>query len=179
MSDLLAAIGIDPALERQLTGSQWTGRASVTTQVQGLAELEAALDALPKKLAGGALRQAVEEATELVRQRAIEVAPYDASDRHRPAWKKRHLQDSILKTIEMSSTSVAGSWIRGKIGLLHDAFYGRILEFGWTPAGGREKIEGRPWMQGAFDDEKYRAIVVFETRLSSGLEAAARELHRQ
>jgi len=174
LADIVSSIGIPPDLQRQLSGSHYAGGVTVTTSVQGLAELEAALEALPGKIARDTLVKAVTEATEAFRARAQELAPYDPDKK-----EGMHLVDGIRKEIRVGSHSTAGSWVHGKVGLHPDVFYGRFIEFGWISAKGGHSVAAKPFMRPAFDDEKYRALAIVSQRLASGIESAARELHRQ
>lgn len=173
LSDIVSQIGIPSDLQRQLGGSHLAGGNTVTVKVQGLAELEAALNELPEKVAKKTLIAAMTEATEIFRQRAIEMAPYD------PAKKEgMHLVDGIRKEMRTGSHGVKGSWVHGKVGLHPDVFYGRFIEFGWISARGGTSIPAQPFMRPAFDGQKYRVIAVLSQRLEAGIQEAAKELHR-
>jgi HK97 gp10 family phage protein len=173
LADIVSSIGISSELQRKLGGSHMVGGASVAVKVQGLAELERALNLLPEIVAKTTLVGAMTEATEVFRQRAIELAPYD------PAKKSgKHLIDGILKQMRIGSHGVKGAWVHGKIGLHRDVFYGRFIEFGWTAPGGRS-VAARPFMRPAFDSEKHHALAIVSQKLEAGIQAAARELHRK
>jgi HK97 gp10 family phage protein len=165
-------MGIDPALQRQLGGYHLANGNTVTVQVQGLAELEAALEQLPEKVAKGVLISAVTDATEVFRMRAEELAPYDTQKK-----TGMHLTDGIKKQIRTGSHSVAGSWVHGKVALHPDVFYGRFIEFGWTTPEGTA-VAAQPFMRPAFDSNKFHAIAVISDSLGAGIEAAARDLYR-
>src|SRR5438445_9660958 len=127
LADIVSSIGIPSELQRQLGGSHSAGGNTVTVHVEGFAALERALNELPELVAKKTLVGAMTEATEVFRQRAIELAPYD------PAKKTgKHLIDGILKQMRIGSHGVKGSWVHGKIALHPDVFYGRFIEFGWT-----------------------------------------------
>lgn len=176
IADIISSIGISSQLQRQLGGTHLQGAAggTVTVRVEGLAELEAALNALPELLAKKSLVDAMTAATETFRQRAIELAPYDA-------FKKdgMHLQDGIKKQMRKGSHSMAGAWVHGRVALDPKVFYGRFIEFGWITAHAATHVPARPFMRPAFDGEKYHAIAIIETKLRTGIEEAARALHRQ
>jgi HK97 gp10 family phage protein len=174
LADIVSSIGIPAELQRQMSGSHYEGGVTVTTSVKGLAELEAALEQLPEKVARGVLVTAVTQATEAFRQRAIELAPYDPDKK-----EGMHLVDGIRKEIRVGSHSVKGAWVHGKVGLHPDVFYGRFIEFGWTSAKSGHSIAASPFMRPAFDDEKFRALAIISQQLAAGIESAARELHRQ
>ena len=181
VSSFIEKMGIDRSLQRQLSGSHNIAGSWVTSEVQGLAELERNLNELPEKIARGVLRKAVTDASELFRARAAGGAPYDPRPRSGKgrAWKTMHLRDAILKQITTRFQGVKGATIRGKVGLdKKHAFYGRFIEFGWTHVGGKQ-IPARPFMRTAWEAMKGVALALFETRLRTGIEAAARELHRQ
>lgn len=176
LADIVASVGIPTALQQQLSGShlQAVSGSTVTVSVRGLAELEEALNTLPEVVAKKTLVAAMTEATETFRQRAIELAPYDATQREKDGM---HLVDGIRKEMRTGSRGVRGSWVHGKVGLHPDVFYGRFIEFGWTTPSGT-RVEARPFMRPAFDDEKYRALAVISQRLEAGIAAAAAEVYR-
>lgn len=173
LADIVSSIGIPSELQRKLTGSHYAGGVTVTTSVSGLAELEAALNELPEKVARDVLVKAMTEATEVFRARAQELAPYDPEKK-----EGMHLVDGIRKQMRIGSHNVAGAWVHGKVGLHPDVFYGRFIEFGWTSAKSGQSIPAHPFMRPAFDDEKYRALAIVTQRLAAGIEATAKELHR-
>src|SRR2546425_10047771 len=170
LSDIVASIGIPTALQRQLGGSHLGGGNSVTVQVKGLAELEAALNELPEVIAKKILVGVMTDATELFRARAEERAPYDPEKK-----EGMHLGDGIKKQMRVGSRGVKGSWGPGKVGLHPDVFYGRFIEFGWTTPEGTS-VAAHPFMRPAFDEEKYTALALISQRLGAGIEAAAKEL---
>lgn len=174
LADIVSAIGIPTELQRQMTGSHYEGGVTATTRVQGLTELEAALEQLPEKVARGALVKAMTDATEAFRQRAVELAPYDPNKKD-----GMHLVDGIRKQMRVGSNSVKGAWVHGKVGLHPDVFYGRFIEFGWTSAQSGRSVPAHPFMRPAFDEERYRALAIVSQQLAAGIETAARELHRQ
>jgi HK97 gp10 family phage protein len=174
LANMVSRVGIPAELQRQLTGSHYEGGVTVTTSVQGLAELEAALNQLPEIVARKTLVGVMTEATEVFRARAQELAPYDPEKK-----EGMHLVDGIRKEMRVGSHNVAGAWVHGKVELHPDVFYGRFIEFGWTSARNGASIPAHPFMRPAFDDEKYRALAIVSQRLAAGIEAAARELHRQ
>ncbi|HXM32299.1 MAG TPA: HK97-gp10 family putative phage morphogenesis protein [Chthoniobacterales bacterium] len=174
LSHMLSGFGVNHDLQRLIAGSHAGGGVTLTVKVTGLAELEAALEQLPPMLAKKSLVDAMTEATEAFRQRAQELAPYDSQKK-----EGMHLVDGIKKQMRTGSHSTAGSWVHGKVALDPNVFYGRFIEFGWITANAATAVAAQPFMRPAFDGEKYRALAIVETKLASGIEAAARELHRQ
>jgi len=173
LSQMIGRFGVDQNLQRIIAGSHAGNGTTITVKVVGLAELEAALTQLPEKVAKKSMVEAMTEATEAFRQRAIELAPYDPEKK-----EGMHLQDGIKKQMRTGSKSTAGSWVHGKVGLHPDVWYGRLIEFGWN-AKGVTQIAAHPFMRPAFDGEKYRALAIISQKLEAGIQAAARELHRQ
>lgn len=135
-SSLARQAGISRSSQRALTGfhnaGDWT-----TVEVQGLKELEAALNELPEKTARKVLTSAVRDGAELIRAQAALRAPHDPSVTFgKPSWRKMFLKDGIKKSISIKSLGVAGAIVRAKIGLdKKHAFFGRYIEKGWVPAG--------------------------------------------
>ncbi len=172
IADIVSSIGIPSELQRQLGGSHLAGGNTVTVRVQGLAELEAALNQLPEKVAKKSMLDSMKAATKVFQQRAIELAPYDPEKK-----EGMHLVDGIRMEMRTGSHGVKGSWVHGKVGLHPQVFYGRFIEFGWTTPEGT-KVPMQPFMRPAFDGEKYRAIAVISQGLEAGIQAAAKELHR-
>jgi len=179
LRDLVVNAGLPAELAAKLgeassvfSGTHFEGTVSVTTQVRGLAELGDALDKFPDALKGKILLDAVTQATEAFRQRAEELAPYDAHER---AGREgdMHLQDGIRKRIKVNPHGV-----HGRVGLVKDVFYGRFIEFGWRAPSGKQ-VMAEPFMRPAFDEEKYRALAIVSQRLSGGIAAAAAEARRR
>jgi HK97 gp10 family phage protein len=172
LASIVSSIGISPDLQRQIGGSHLAAGNTVTVKVQGLAELEAALEQLPEKIARKSLVDSMRAATKVFQERAIELAPYDPEKK-----TGMHLVDGIRMEMRTGSRGVQGSWVHGRVGLHPDVFYGRFIEFGWTTPEGT-KVPMQPFMRPAFDGEKYRAIAVISQGLEAGIQAAAKELHR-
>jgi HK97 gp10 family phage protein len=180
LGSLLTDMGIDGGTQKLLSGSRQIAGSYVTTEVQGLAELERALDALPEKVAKKTLIDAVRDAAELFRVRAASGAPYDPDVAiGHPKWRTLHLREGILKKIMVTNLGAAGSRVRGEVALdKKHAFFGRYIEFGWITARGGKQIAPHPFMRPAFEAMKDPALALFEVRLRAGIEAAARELAR-
>lgn len=178
LASMFSEMGIDAGTQKLLTGRYEVTGTFVTTQVQGLAELERALDALPEKVAKKTLVDAVRDAAELFRASAISLAPSDPSVQlGHPKWRTLHLRDGILKKVTTKNLGAAGARVRGEVALdKAHAFFGRYLEFGWITARGKKQVAPHPFMRPAFEATKDAALTLFETRLASGIEAAAREL---
>jgi HK97 gp10 family phage protein len=177
LMSLLSQAGASPESLRLLTGSHMVAGQTITVQVQGLAELEVALDALPDKVAKGVLTKAVDAGGELMRIRAVELAPVDEYGRF--TRTKTHLKDGIKKQMITHYDGVRGALVECRIGLTKEVFYGRFLEFGWShyPDGG--KIPARPFMRPAFEESKTEVLELVKTMVALGVEAAARESIRQ
>jgi HK97 gp10 family phage protein len=173
LADIVSSVGISSELQSQLGGTHLAGGNTVTVKVQGLAELEAALNQLPEKVAKKSMLDSMKAATKVFQERAIQLAPYD-----RAKTAGMHLVDGIRMETRSGSHGVKGSWVHGKVGLHPDVFYGRFIEFGWITARGGASIPAQPFMRPAFDGQKFRAIAVISQGLEAGIQAAAKELHR-
>ncbi|HEV1992118.1 MAG TPA: HK97-gp10 family putative phage morphogenesis protein, partial [Candidatus Dormibacteraeota bacterium] len=150
-----------------------SGGSTVTVRIEGFAELERALEALPEMVAKKSLVDAMTEAAEAFRQRAIELAPYDPQKK-----EGMHLVDGIKKQMR-TGHSASGYWVHGKIALDPKVWYGRLIEFGWITANAATHVPARPFMRPAFDGEKHHAIAIVSRKLEAGIQAAAKELHRK
>src|SRR5260370_7234789 len=128
IADIVSSIGIPSELQRQLGGSHLAGGSAVAVRVQGLAELEAALNQLPEKVAKKSMLDSMKAATKVFQERAIQLAPYDPEKK-----EGMHLVDGIRMEMRTGSKSVKGSWVHGKLGLHPHVFYGRFIHFSWTP----------------------------------------------
>jgi len=173
IADIVSSIGIPSSLQREMTGSHLAGGNTVTVRVQGLAELEAALNQLPEKVAKKSMLDSMKAATKAFQERAIELAPYD-----RMKTSGMHLVDGIRMEMRTGSKSVKGSWVHGKVALHPDVFYGRFIEFGWTTPSGTH-VPPQPFMRPAFDGEKYRALAIVSQGLEKGIAEAAKGLYRK
>jgi HK97 gp10 family phage protein len=180
LSSALSEMGIDSGTQRLLAGSHSVAGSYITTRVQGLAELEAALDALPERLAKKTLVAAVRDASTLFQERAQQLAPYDAGVIiGHPAWRTMHLRDGIKVAVSTRYLGAAGAEVQGAIGLdKKHVFFGRFLEFGWITARGKQQVSARPFMRPAWESMKQAALDLFSSRLGAGIAAAAQELHR-
>lgn len=171
VESLLSRTGVSSEL-RELMGSHSVAGSTVTVKVTGLAELEAALEALPPLVARKHLRAAVAEATDLFFERAHQLAPYEQLAKH-----GIHLLDALAKSVTVKGDGVHGATVIGTVFVPPKAFWGRFLEFGWVARNGRH-IPASPWMRPAFDSQKYAAIARVAQRLTTGVQEAARELHK-
>ena len=150
--------------------------------VQGLAELEKRLAALPTLLARTALRKAVSKGAAVIRDAARAAAPIAAAPHRRargvvvaPGTLKRA---ALIRFVRELSNDQQVEYIvafrRGKRQQKgnRDAFYAPWVEFGHrirprrgAKGGGGGSVPPHPFFGPAFADSKYRALQVIEDTL--------------
>jgi len=176
---VLSTIGLDSRMQALLSGSHLEG-VTVSTEIQGLAELDRALDELPERVARRTLYRAVNDGAEIIRRRCAELAPYAAKTPN--STSPLHLKDAIIKQTRVRGQGVKGASVQCRIGLDtkkgESVFYGRFIEFGWMHVGGKQ-IPAHPFMRPAFDEMKGRALQEIILSLAIGVESAARSLAKQ
>jgi HK97 gp10 family phage protein len=191
LESALSDIGIDSGTLDLIKGSRLVAGSYITTETKGLAELDAALAKLPEHIARKTLKKAVAEGCELIRLRAVSLAPYD--DYGKEAKKRRgskassqrtqHLKDGILKYVKTQDFGQNGCRIRGLIGLEKNpknlsVYYGRFIEYGFGHYPDGTPIPAHPFMRPAFDEMKYAAVEIVKARLATGIQEAAKELNK-
>ena len=134
------------------------------SQLQGFAELDRVLKALPGRLAERELTSAVRAGANVIRKEARARAPRggvpsEMSKKFGPLHKK-------VRTARVKKTrrSVEFAVNDGS------AFYGAFLEFG------TKDIAPQPWLTPAFDASVQPALAKIGTSLARGLERTAKEL---
>lgn len=142
----------------------------VTVRIEGLKELNEALQQLPQELRAGPLRRAVSAAAKVVQDQAVQYAPEDEGTLKRAIYRARDKENS---------SAVQESYIVGiRYGKRYrrrkqDAWYWRFLEFGTS------KLAARPFIRPAFDTTHNQQLEAMRERLSRSIELAAAKLARK
>lgn len=180
-SAILAHMGVSSAAQRMAAGSFSTATSTITVEIKGLRDLDAALSGMPGNVARKTLVFAIRAAAEVFRARAVALAPFNPDvPLGRPAWRTLRLRDGIKIGVRVKSLGVIGSRLIATIGLdKKHAFFGRYIEKGWMPAHGTRAVLGHPYMRPAFEEMKEAALQLFKTQLQAGIDRAAKELFRK
>lgn len=193
---LLSSSGIDRSTQRLLSGMSTDRGSYVTTNIKGLRELDAALKQLPEHVVKKVLRKTMREAGDIVKKRAIELAPSNPKvPLNHPEWRTLHLREGILARVSIFyPKGNAGATVQAAIGLdKKHAFFGRFVERGFIHAsrtslfgrrGGRiykpgAQIPPHPFMRPALESTKdiVRAFII--QRLRQGIDLAAKQFYRK
>lgn len=165
--------------------------AGETVKVEGLSELLANLEALPRELAsknGGPLSKALRKAANLIRDDAEARAPSDTGNLRRQirAMRSRNPREhgaTELYMVGVRRTRMTAKAKKnaprtkgGKIDrrAAGDAFYWRFIEFG--AYGG--KVAAKPFLRPAFEARKEQALTTFKDELAAGIKAAVAKLDK-
>jgi HK97 gp10 family phage protein len=156
-----------------------------TVHIDGLKELDRALQQLPDRIASNGLRASVYAGAKVVRDEAKLRAPKAAKslgpDQPPPGTLKRSV---IMKQIrELSGQDRQTFFVtvrhgkkhrkQGKKGnLSQDAWYWRFIEFG------TRKMAARPFLRPALDSKRVEAAMAMKKRLQERIAKAAAELRR-
>lgn len=141
-----------------------------TAKVEGLSELREALLDLPVALQAGPLRRGVGAMAEVVRKRAIELAPEDEGTLKRAIYRAPDREDSS-PVQEAYIVSVRYGKRYRRRGM--DAWYWWHLEFGTS------RMAAKSFMRPAFDATKTEQIEALRVRLAADLALIAAKLRRQ
>lgn len=137
-------------------------------QVLGLDELDRALKALPREIAGkngGPLRVGLRAAARLVRDEARARAPEDTG----------RLKGAIVMQLDRNPGNVSERIVvrprRGRSRAdTRGAWYWHFLEFGTV------KQPAQPYLRPAFDARKFAMIETFKIRMAASIRAAVRRV---
>jgi hypothetical protein len=162
----------------------------IEMRLEGLDVLDRKLQEFPLKVQRVIAGKAAYEGAKLFRQAARETAPVGTREhwvgkkgtaiKSGPGYLKRH--------ISMMRMPGKPGWYL--VGVSRGSWYGRLLEFGWTPTGPRKKgmsyrehrataaakghaVSGRHWLKKAFDGTVREAIEAIQERFSRLVEEEA------
>lgn len=143
---------------------------TITIQVEGLKELNAALQALPEELRAGPLRRAVSAAAQVVQEQAWVNAPIDEGTLRRAIYRARDKENSsAVQETYIVGVRYGRRYRRRRM----DAWYWRFLEFGTS------RMPADPFLRPAFDATHDRQIEALRARLARAIELAAAKLARR
>jgi len=156
----------------------------VTVKIQGLEQLQIALNQLPIELQGKPLRAAVAAGAKVIQKQAIENAePHRQTGTlekniviaktRRPVPGQAQYSVGIrrVKKWYVNSSANRKKHRAGKSYEVYgEAFYWRFLEFGTS------KYSKKPFLVPAFESKKMEAIEVIKKRLAKGIEMIANKL---
>lgn len=142
----------------------------IEARITGLAELSAALKALPPEIAsknGGPLRRALRAAARTVQLRARELAPKESG----------RLTRAIVIQLDRNPRNVTERMVvRPRAGKSRNdekgAWYWHFVEFGTV------KMPAHPFIRPAFDAVKDEALNEFKRHLTHGIFRAVRKVRR-
>ncbi len=157
-------------------------------ELQGLAELSAALKQLPRELSsrnGGPLRAALAQAAKVIRDQAQAMAPQDSGLLKREIRMVRARDPGSVGANEQYLVGVRrGKRIKyadtrenrrkRRVGKKYQdpgrAYYWRFLEFG------TERMAARPFLRPAFEAKKEEAAMRFRDSLREGIQRAVKKV---
>lgn len=147
----------------------------VTVEVNGLAELEKALQAVGQAAAGKALRSALRAGLLPIRKDAEARIPVGRVPHYvgRKA-KGKLVQPGHLRT-QMRAKALRDEEFSGMVALTFsgDGFYAMFHEFGTA------KMPARPILRPAFDTQKDAALARFKERLAAAIEKARQKAYEE
>ena len=127
-----------------------------TTRIEGAAELDKVLKALPKRMGERALVAAVRAGANIIRDEARARVPVGTG---------RLRDEIVVKRIRTGQASLTM-----RLGPLRSSFYGMFFEFGTSIQA------ARPFLRPAFDAKVGEALGALGTRLGKRVEAEAKKL---
>lgn len=137
--------------------------ASVTFDLKGAREIDAALATLQKKTALKILRQAIRKGGELIRREMIHLAPQDTGELSRNILKKSRLRKRKTKGVNVPT-------VVSQIGPSADVFWGTFLEVGTS-----QGHPARPFIRPALDNQVQPVLNLVLKTLRKGIDSAARK----
>ncbi len=128
---------------------------SFEIEIEGLSELQAKLEALPKRIARKVTRRALTAGADVIEPEVVRLAPREEE----PRWPEYgHLQDNINTKVRMSQGGGKATISTGR------AFWGRFQEFGEGPG------PAQPFMRPAFDSKGQEALEAITEAFEQGIE---------
>lgn len=139
-------------------------------RIDGLRDLQKAMNTLSADMAGKIARQATAAGAGVVRKAARQNAPKDTGNLQAAVVMKRvrntPLTDEYIVSVRQGKTSDVKRAKTGKGALGRDAFYARFVEFGTV------KTPPQPFMGPALRDNITPATEAMKTRLRARLKKA-------
>ena len=133
--------------------------------IEGAAELERALKALPRKVARKVINKAVRKSGKILLDDVKARAPVGETRQLKASLKLRVVPRQKAGSFAMF-VSTAEGWFKG------DQFYGAFVEFGTT------RMEPQPFARPAFESQKGLVRSIMEREIRDGVEREAAALNR-
>lgn len=139
-------------------------------RMEGFKEVNKVLRKLPQEIGQKVTRGALRKGGNVIRDAAIQKAPYSSIDRAtKYAGKKKYYTLHLRDQIKVRSKKADGINARMEVSV-GEAFWGKFSEFGTS------RQAAKPWMRPAFDNTRESAITAIAEELGKGLEKAAKKL---
>lgn len=159
----------------------------ISIKIEGLKELQQALDQLPKEIQGRPLRSAVSYGAKAVVEDVKSKVPVGETGILKSAvYRYRSRRDSAtgretffvgIRQGKAQYKDTAYNRRKGRVGKTYktagEAYYWRFLEFGTA------KMAARPFLRPAFEATKSRAVEIIKERLGKAIETQAKKLARK
>ena len=138
---------------------------NVDFKVDGLRELDKALNRLPLKARGSVIRGALNKAATPIAAEARRLAP------RRKEEPENRKYGPLRKSIRKSASTPRGRnnyTAEVKVGPSNRAYYGRFLELGTS------KMAARPFLRPAFESKSQEALDIFRREMRERIEKKSR-----
>lgn len=159
----------------------------ISVKIDGLKELQKALEQLPKEIQGRPLRSAVSAAAKVVVDDVKTRVPVGETGNLKTAvYRYRSRRNSAtgretffvgIRQGKAQYKDTAYNRRKGRVGKSYktagEAYYWRFLEFGTA------KMQARPFLRPAFEAQKSRAVEVMKERLGKAIQTQAKKLARK
>jgi HK97 gp10 family phage protein len=158
---------------------------NINMKVDGLRQLNKALQELPLKIRGAPLRTATRKASMVIRNEARSKVPVNTGLLKREIITSRSRSQSsegretfvvMVKQLVKKYANTKANRRMNRVGKKFKteglAYYWKFLEFGTS------KMRARPFMRPAFDSKKQEAVRVLQRELDAAIQAQARKLRR-
>ena len=159
----------------------------MTVKIEGLKELQNALNQLPREIQGRPLRSAVSYGAKLVVDDVKSRVPVGETGILKTAvYRYRSRRDSStgretffvgIRAGKAQYKDTAYNRKKGRVGKSYktqgEAYYWRFLEFGTA------KMAAKPFLRPAFESSKSKAVEVIKQRLGKAIETQAKKLARK
>lgn len=160
---------------------------AVSIKIDGLKELQRALELLPKEIQGRPLKSAVSAGAKVILDEAINKAPVGETGNLRKAlyrYRSRSQstvgKETYLVGVRKGKGIYGNTRLNRRLGRVGkkyttqgEAYYWRFVEFGTS------KMSAKPFLRPAFESQKERAVQIIKERLGKAIEAQARKLIRK
>ena len=158
----------------------------ISVKIEGLKELQEAMNQLPLEIQKRPLRSAVSAGAKVIMDEAIRGAPQGETGnlrkaiyRYRSRSQSRTGQETFLVGVRKGKKEYVDSARNrrfGRVGKKYtvegEAFYWRFVEFGTS------KMPARPFLRPAFESKKNQAVETIRNRLAIAIEQTAKKMKK-